>query len=254
MPRGAANVVESRGEVAKLLRVRAFCLIALAACGAGAILSQGAAVPISQEHHHHLIIENSYIKAYEVEVPPHEATLLHQHDYDYVYVVFGDADITNAIEGKPMVSSHLPDTTVNFVKGPIAHIAGNVGDTPFRNITISLLHKQGEVKIFFPSIDAALEDAERMANVGGPQTILETQELRVNAYGVDRGGTWAPPKTGHARFVILPERMNDKTAPREKMAPTFPAGVMQWVGANQDWVFKNDLPHKAKVLWLEFKD
>ena len=54
-------------------------------------------VPISQEHHHHLIIENSYLKAYEVEVPAHESTLLHQHDYDYVYVVLDGAQVTNKV-------------------------------------------------------------------------------------------------------------------------------------------------------------
>src|ERR1700687_1094999 len=60
-----------------------------------------AAVPISEEHHHHLVLANQFIQAYEVEVPAHESTLLHRHDQDYVYIVFGDDDITNAVEGKP---------------------------------------------------------------------------------------------------------------------------------------------------------
>src|ERR1700731_353578 len=60
--------------------------------------AQVAAVPISEEHHHHLVLENPFIRAYEVEVPPHESTLFHRHDQDYIYIVFGDADITNAVE------------------------------------------------------------------------------------------------------------------------------------------------------------
>ena len=48
------------------------------------------------EPHHHLKIENTYVRAYYVEVPPHEETQLHQHDHDYVFVTLGDTDVINA--------------------------------------------------------------------------------------------------------------------------------------------------------------
>ena len=150
-------------------------------------------VPISQEHHHHLVIENAYLKAYEVEVPAHESTLLHQHDYDYIYVVLGGAQVTNTVEGKPETKMYLPDTTVNFAHGPFAHVAGNVGDTPFRNITISLLHPQGEVKSYYPSADAALSPAaqqtsNRTSKLPGVTQVmtLETGEVRVLAVAMDQ--------------------------------------------------------------------
>src|SRR5579862_1387453 len=152
--------------------MRKFLVLVFAAALAGAITygrqsggasGQAVAVPISQEHHHHLIIENSYLKAYEVEVPAHESTLLHQHDYDYVYLVFGDASVTNAIVGKPEVRLFLPDTTLNFSKGPFAHVAGNVGDTPFRNVTVSLLRPQGEAKSYYQTVSAALSPAAQQS-------------------------------------------------------------------------------------------
>src|ERR1700689_407549 len=70
--------------------------------------------PLSQEHHHRLVLENSFVRAYEVELNAHESSLLHQHDQDYVYVVLGDSDITNAILGKDPVHVHFPDGAVNF--------------------------------------------------------------------------------------------------------------------------------------------
>src|SRR5512140_2019531 len=129
---------------------------AMIVCHALALDDTLPGVPISQEQHHHLVLENSFVKAYEVEVPPHESTLMHRHLHDYVYVVLGDAEFTNAVAGKPEVKLKQPDLAVNFSPGPFAHVASNNAETPFRNITIELLHPQGEVKKFYPSIRAAL--------------------------------------------------------------------------------------------------
>ncbi len=254
-PRGAAIGVESREEAAKTVCVRAICTMALMACGAAAILSQGAAVPISQEHHHHLIIDNSYVQAYEVEVPAHDSTLLHRHDYDYVYEVFGDADITNAIEGKPVVSAHLTDSTVNFAKGPFAHVAGNVGNTTFRNVTISLLHRQGEAHIYFPTVAAALAANAKKMNPLDGTILLETDDLRMIAATLPPGYSRPVSKGAHpARLLIYPDKLGDATAPREKNAPTFPAGLLEWVAAGEPWTARNDSQKEMRVVWLDFKE
>lgn len=217
-------------------------------------------VPISQEHHHHLILENSYLKAYEVEVPAHQSTLLHQHDYNYVYVVLGGAQVTNTPLGKPEARMYLPDTTVNFAQGPLAHVAGNVGDTPFRNVTISLLHKQGEVKTYYPSVDAALSPVAQGSpsqsnNMMGVNrvVILETDELRVVATHLDPSRSWSSTES-HGRFVVLLDKMKDTTGPREKKAPTFPAGLLKWIPAGQSWVFNNETQYEKRFVVLEFKD
>ncbi|HEV3220873.1 MAG TPA: hypothetical protein VGZ48_13970 [Candidatus Acidoferrales bacterium] len=245
------------------MRIRVLCLIALMACGAAAILSQGAAVPISEEHHHHLIIENSYVKAYEVEVPPHEPTLLHQHDYDYVYIVFGDADITNAVTGKPPVSSHLPDTTVNFAKGPFAHVAVNTGNTPFRNATISLLHKQGEVKIYYPSVQEALDSGakERQAKGGNSSdslevTLIETADMRVKAIQVGSGVGWTAANSRGPFLIINLDKvkMFDKPGPMEKNASSFPADLLRWYGADTRAYFVGFEGVGPRLVELEFKN
>lgn len=217
-------------------------------------------VPISREHHHHLILENSYLRAYEVEVPARESTLLHQHDYDYIYVVLGGAQVTNTLVGKPEARMYLPDTTVNFAKGPFAHVAGNTGDTPFRNVTISLLHKQGEVKDYYPSVDAALSPAAQASPtrsndmMGVNQAvILETDEVRVLAIHLDPARLWSSTEA-HGRFIVLLDKMKDTAGPREKNAPTFPAGLLKWISAGQKWEFNNDTQYEKRFVMLEFKD
>ena len=210
-------------------------------------------VPISQEHHHHLVLENSYVKAYEVEVAPHESTLMHQHLHDYVYVVFGDAEFTNAAAGKPEVKVKAPDLTVNFSPGPFAHVAVNNSHNPFRNITIELLHPQGEVKKFYPTLVAALSGTPNGERKLEPTTVLETQEVRVQAVGIAPKSTWAAPVDGHTRLMVITGKIFDTSGKKEANSP-FAAGMLVWVPAGKQWSTSNDAMGIEKLMVLEFKD
>src|ERR1700722_8444287 len=46
-------------------------------------------VPISEEPHHRLVLQNDFTRVYNVMVPPLDTTLLHQHDVPYIYVTLG---------------------------------------------------------------------------------------------------------------------------------------------------------------------
>src|SRR5689334_22682232 len=48
--------------------------------------SQRAPISMEQEHHHHLEFENSYVRVFFVEIPSHESTLFHRHDFPYLSV------------------------------------------------------------------------------------------------------------------------------------------------------------------------
>ena len=96
-------------------------------------------VPITGERHHHLVISNEYVRVFQVEVPPRTETLYHQHNYDYLYVAIGDADVTSTRLHENPVTIQLRDGEVELAKGPFAHKAGNNRNQPFRNVTIELL-------------------------------------------------------------------------------------------------------------------
>ncbi len=102
------------------------------------------AVPIPKEPHHHLVLENNYVRVFRVSVPAHEATLLHQHDVPYVFVSLGPAEVINAVAGKPEARIVMTDGQVGYSPGHFAHIARNESDAPFNNVTIELLKPQGE--------------------------------------------------------------------------------------------------------------
>lgn len=100
-------------------------------------------VPITSEPHHHLVISNDFVRVFQVEVPPKAETLYHQHDYDYLYVAIGDADVASTrLHEKPVVVK-LKEGEVEFSKGPFAHKATNNSTRPFRNVTIELLRGIG---------------------------------------------------------------------------------------------------------------
>src|SRR5690242_15324413 len=54
--------------------------------------SQRAPISMEQEHHHHLEFENSYVRVFFVEIPAHESTLFHRHDFPYLSVPPTGAD------------------------------------------------------------------------------------------------------------------------------------------------------------------
>jgi hypothetical protein len=103
------------------------------------------AVPLPKEPHHHLVLENDYVRVFRVSLPAHAATLLHQHDVPYLYVSLGPADVVNAVQGRPEARIVMADGQVGYSPGHFAHIARTDAGSTFDNVTIELLHPQGEV-------------------------------------------------------------------------------------------------------------
>jgi hypothetical protein len=221
-----------------------------------------ASVAISDEHHHHLVVANPFIQAYEVEVPPHESTLLHRHDQDYIYIVFGETDITNAVEGKPELKAHLADTTVNFAKGPFAHVARVDGNNIFRNITVQLLQPQGELKTYFPSVAAALDAADKDPNNiharrmrGATEVaILETNATRALAVSVKPGAAWTAANSQHTFLVVWVDRWRDRVHPGKPNAEIFPIQMETWFAPSDDTSIRNTMPTVMNIFILEFKN
>lgn len=102
----------------------------------------GKSVPIKEEPHHHLILENAYVRVFRVEIISPDATLLHRHDMAYAYMSIGRADFINAVEGKPEARVTMANGQLGYSKGGFSHIVRTTNDMPFYNITIELLHPQ----------------------------------------------------------------------------------------------------------------
>ena len=109
-----------------------FCLLV------GVVCAQEKAVPVGEEGHHQLVLENEYTRVFHVVLAPKESTLMHQHDRDYVYVMIGSSEVEVVKPGAAPTQMKLNDGDVKFTKAPLAHKVTNTGETPFVNLTIEV--------------------------------------------------------------------------------------------------------------------
>lgn len=103
-------------------------------------------VEITSEPSHHLVLENAYVRVFDVTVAPKASTLIHHHGHDYLFVTLGDSDLVNARVGEKPVPLKLKDGEVRYTAGNFSHAAINNSDRPFHNTTIELLQPATNVK------------------------------------------------------------------------------------------------------------
>jgi len=218
------------------------------------------AAKLPGEPHHHLRIDNEFVRAYYVEVAPHDETQLHQHDHDYVYVSLGAADVVNAVLDKPDVHLLLKNGETRFTHGGFAHVARNLSDAPFRNITIELLQAKREPRNLcaqiFPNRASVGCDKTTLTARGGhgfsvePQ--LETDAMRLDLVRLD-------PETESAGVALEADSLLvplDGSAVQIKVQGEPPkmlrGGELDWIGKNVQGGVWNPGKNSASYLQLVF--
>jgi hypothetical protein len=114
--------------------------IALLACR---VLAQGAAtppmqVPAIREPHHFVKLDNKYARVLDVTVEPFSGTLYHIHENPYFWISIGPATLRGQTLGaKEIIDIEPVDAEVRY-SAALTHRVGNIGATPFRNITVQV--------------------------------------------------------------------------------------------------------------------
>jgi len=206
-------------------------------------------VEITAEPSHHVALENSYIRAFKVEAAPHAATLMHWHRHDYIFVTLGDAHLSNEVEGKSPVEAKLFDGDTRFTPGNFAHIARNLADTPFRNVTIELL--QDEKGRSAPAHWD--KDSGEETFMGGHRKILFVKDgVRVSQ--IELSAKAAMPKDESARprlLVAITElELGQNADGKGSAGKALKAGDMWW--SDGSLALTNAGSGPAKLALLEF--
>ena len=208
-------------------------------------------VEITAEPRHHLAIENQYVRVFQVEVAPHDATLMHIHHHDYVYVSLGAADISNEVKGQPPAEVKLQTGETRFRAGNFAHIARNLADTPFRNVTIELL--QDEAAHQTPP---AKWDEERGLHIlpGGTQDIMFVQDgVRVSEVDLQPGATLRTQPSGPRLLVAVTDLdMLSFIESQPSLPVHFKSGDVKWLPRSYNHALTNTGKQEAKFVTLEF--
>ncbi len=207
------------------------------------------AVPVEKEPRHHQVLANAYTRVYQVEVAPHDSTLLHEHKHDYVYVVLGPADIQNAVEGKPVSSAKVSTGEVKFVDGGFAHRAINTGKTPFRNVTIEILKKKPAA--------ARKQPPERGLEIGHGgliDTVLDNDEVRVRDIQVAAGGMLHAERHPYPYLVVGVTNVGLHSMAKGSGAMLdLKAGDVRWFAPGSGREMMNMTREAARFITVEFK-
>ena len=208
------------------------------------------------EPHHHLKIDNEYVRVYYVEVPPHESTQLHQHDHDYIYVSLGPADVINAVLDKPEVHLVLRDGETHFTRSGFAHVARNLSDAPFRNVTIELLHPQDAARnVCGPVIlNASFAICDPAFGSWSAMTQFETAEVRLNHVVLSLKAKYKEKASGLPFLVVGLSGSETKINAKGKTPKTLHEGEMEWFDPGSDVQFSYEGTKMAQFLELTFKD
>jgi len=216
------------------------------------IAQSASEVAITAEPHHHLALENSYVRVFKVEVAPHDATLMHRHEHDYVFVTLGASEVSNEVEGKPPVTLKLQDGETRFSPGDFAHIARNLAATPFRNVTIEFMQDAAARKSPPPAWDE-----ERGLHVlnGGTQDIMFVKDgVRVSEIDLQPGGVLplhhhAGP---HLAIAVTDLDMRSDKADGTSQPVQMKAGDIVWVPAGGTHSVTNLGKSPGKWVTVEF--
>ena len=130
------------------MKIHAFVVVLILSCAAALAQDAKPATPaapveVAAESSHHLKIENEYIRAYFVEVPPGQSTLMHHHSTDYVGIAFGVSEVDVAAPDGTVKHVAFQDGQVNYAPAGVVHAVTDKGPTPFRNATVELVQNQG---------------------------------------------------------------------------------------------------------------
>jgi len=208
-------------------------------------------VDITAEPHHHLVIDNPFVRVFNLEVPPHGDTLVHWHRHDYIWVTLGASEVVNAVEGKPPVTVKLRDGETGFSAAPFAHSARNLSEQPFRNVTIELV--QDDKLRGSP----AHWDEERGLDIltGGTRQILFVKDgVRVSEYELEPGGI--VPMHHHAGPHLLVAvsdlEIRSDVEGQGPMPGHFKSGDSKWLPGGYSHTLTNVGKQAAKFVTVEF--
>jgi quercetin dioxygenase-like cupin family protein len=214
--------------------------------------AQAREVEITGEPHHHLVLQNPFVRVFKVEVAPHADTLMHRHRHDYVFVTLGASEVENDVQGKPPATLKLKDGDTYFLPGGFAHIAKNLSDRPFRNVTIEFMQDEKAHKSPPPKWD---EERGMHILEGGTQDILFVKDGVRASEIILQPGAMLPKHhhTGpHLLVAVSDLQIRSDVVGQGPMLGYFKSGDVKWLPGGYSHTLTNVGKAEAKFITLEF--
>ena len=210
-------------------------------------------VAITAEPSHHLYLENEQVRVFQVEAAPQAATLVHQHDHDYIFVSLGASDIRNEVVGKAPVDLKLEDGEVHWSKGGFAHKITNLSDQPFRNVTIELLRAQGVATPATQPVSRYCNPGSQTACVG-ERYLFCTERVCVSDVTMGPGAVTMrhTHSTDHMVVAVTDVQMSDEIEGKPAVERRIKAGDAVYIPAGITHRLING-PQATRFITLQFR-
>ncbi len=166
------------------------CLILISFGLGNTIFAQ---VPVREEPHHRVVLENEYVRLIDVHIPSLDTTLTHIHAAPSVIVFLSKTTLGTQIVGdKPNISDVNPGQTsyAAYDEKPIKHRVWNQGASLFHVMDIELVKKQ-------PNDDTCSIIPKSRAKLLWMQKLVRTYSLDIR-----KGKQYSLPKSSCAYLLI----------------------------------------------------
>jgi hypothetical protein len=222
--------------------------------------SPAASLTMEQEHHHQLVFENSYVKAFYVEIPAHEATLYHRHDLPYVSLPPPPIDEpTRPASARGRETA--PGPRVGYMPGGFSHAVSNSGDAPLRNVAVELLRPQGAAQnrcaeaVRGQPLSRCDQPTSPEPSLSYHYTLFETDEIIVEYHVLPPDSTF---RSGPNSNILVGD-LNGVTADapegvRAEGSFFEPQSGLVWVPAGSTTIFKAATGGVGHFIAIDFKD
>jgi len=212
---------------------------------------------MDQEPHHHLVLQNEYVKVFNVEVSPGDSIVLHRHDQDTVAIAIGDQLVTVGIPGKPDVHSKNVDAQVRLQRSGYMHSTRVDGDTPYHTVAVELLQPQtnfhnvcGEVLVGQPLNCPA--SAKKESAAFASETLLQSAETEVRLVRVHPHQAVTAAEFPFAAVIVaLDPGIIPSGSPKRKDRSLQP-GEFVWLESRHGRPYQNPGDKDARFIEVRF--
>ena len=218
-----------------------------------------ATISMDQEPHHHLALQNDYVKVFNVLVDPGDSIIMHRHDGDTLAIAIGDQVVTVGFPDKPDVHQKNPDGQLRLQKSGYIHSTHVDPGAAYHTVAVELLHAQSNSRNLCATVIAGLPlncpkkkaGAAPAKYSGEPQ--FASDQTRVQIVRVPPGKNLAIGDLKYFQMIVALNPAAISSASRKGHDRPLAPGDFAWfVNGGRSRMFKNTGKSEVRFVELEF--
>ena len=214
-------------------------------------------ITMDQEPHHHLALQNDFVKVFKVEVAPGDSIILHRHDQDTIAIAVGDQEVTVGIPGKPDVHQKNADAQVRLQRGGYVHSTRVDGKTLYHTVAVELLHPQTNFHNLCVEVlpGQPLNCPEIPPKPSAPfnsQLLLESRQTRARLVTVHPHQ--AMPLVGFpaSQLVVALDTATISVGPSKESGEALHPGDFVWIDGSHRRIYQNQNEKETRFIQIIF--